>query len=158
MVRWSLKSPASPVFTQPFIRAQIKENIKAPRHRLCAGNSPGAMISPHKWPLTRKCFHLMTSSCAYLNRAGQCLAPSVWANTYRLMRHIPVLVMVGFPSFRPRWIWSILIFVRPPNDECHLFCCGSAMLTKREFGKRTERKLTRSLSGPVSTKLAVCSD
>ena len=27
-----LKSPASPLFTQPFIEAQIKENIKAPRH------------------------------------------------------------------------------------------------------------------------------
>ena len=30
--RWRLKSPASPLFTQPFIWAQIKENIKAPRH------------------------------------------------------------------------------------------------------------------------------
>ena len=30
--RWRLKSPASPWFTQPFIRVQIKENIKAPRH------------------------------------------------------------------------------------------------------------------------------
>ena len=34
--RWRLKSPASRLFTQPFIQAQIKENIKAPRHRpLC---------------------------------------------------------------------------------------------------------------------------
>ena len=31
-VQWRLKSPASPLFTQPFIQAQIKENIKAPRH------------------------------------------------------------------------------------------------------------------------------
>ena len=31
-VRWRLKSPASPLFTQTFIQAQIKENIKAPRH------------------------------------------------------------------------------------------------------------------------------
>ena len=30
--RWRLKSPASPLFTQPFIQVQIKENIKAPRH------------------------------------------------------------------------------------------------------------------------------
>ena len=29
---WRLKSPASRLFTQPFIQAQIKENIKAPRH------------------------------------------------------------------------------------------------------------------------------
>ena len=31
---------ASPLFTQPCIQAQIKKNIKAPRHWLCAGNSP----------------------------------------------------------------------------------------------------------------------
>ena len=31
-VQWRLKSPASRVFTQSFIQAQIKENIKAPRH------------------------------------------------------------------------------------------------------------------------------
>ena len=30
--RWHLKSPASRVFAQPFIQAQIKENIEAPRH------------------------------------------------------------------------------------------------------------------------------
>ena len=28
---WRLKSPASPLFTQPFNQAQIKENIKTPR-------------------------------------------------------------------------------------------------------------------------------
>ena len=39
--RWRLKSPASRLFTQPFIQAQIKENIKAPRHWPFAGNSPG---------------------------------------------------------------------------------------------------------------------
>ena len=35
-----LKSQASPLFTQSFIRAQIKENIKADVTGLCAGNSP----------------------------------------------------------------------------------------------------------------------
>ena len=30
--RWRLKSPASRLFTQSFIQAQIKENIKAPCH------------------------------------------------------------------------------------------------------------------------------
>ena len=30
--RWRLKLPASRLFTQAFIQAQIKENIKAPRH------------------------------------------------------------------------------------------------------------------------------
>ena len=32
MARGSLKSPASRLFTQPFIQAQIKENNKAPRN------------------------------------------------------------------------------------------------------------------------------
>ena len=43
------KSPASPLFTQPFIRLQIKENIKAPRHwPLCGelnGEFPAQMAS-----------------------------------------------------------------------------------------------------------------
>ena len=30
--RWRLKSPASRLFAQPFVRAQIIRNIKAPRH------------------------------------------------------------------------------------------------------------------------------
>ena len=40
--RWRIQSPTSrSLFTQPFVQAQIKENIKAPRHwPLCGGNSP----------------------------------------------------------------------------------------------------------------------
>ena len=35
--KYSLKSPAPRLFTQPFIYAQIKENVKAPRHwTLCS--------------------------------------------------------------------------------------------------------------------------
>ena len=36
-----LKSPALPLFTQPFIQAQIKENIKAPRHWPLCGEFTG---------------------------------------------------------------------------------------------------------------------
>ena len=39
------KSPASPLFTQPFIRAQIKENIKAPRHWPLCGEFTAQMAS-----------------------------------------------------------------------------------------------------------------
>ena len=42
--RWRLKSHASRLFTEAFIQAQIKENIKA--HRW-------PVNSPHKWPVTR---------------------------------------------------------------------------------------------------------
>ena len=40
------QSPASPLFTQPFIQAQMKENIKAPRHwPLCAELFPAQKAS-----------------------------------------------------------------------------------------------------------------
>ena len=63
-VRWRLKSPASRVFTQPFVQAQIiffhaqiKENFKAPRHRPLWGEFIGdRRIPPHKGPVTRKIF------------------------------------------------------------------------------------------------------
>ena len=57
MGRWRLKSPAGPVFTHPFIRAQTKE-----KHQSSAllafvwGIHPGPANSPHKWPVTRKMF------------------------------------------------------------------------------------------------------
>ena len=54
MARWRLKSPASRLFTQPFIKAQIKENIKAPRHWPLCGEFTGD--SPHKGPVTWKLF------------------------------------------------------------------------------------------------------
>ena len=43
--RWRPKSPASRLFTQPFIQAQIEENIKAPRHwPLCGKFTNGRWI------------------------------------------------------------------------------------------------------------------
>ena len=38
---WRLKSPASRLFTQPFIQRQIKENTKAPRHWPLCGEFTG---------------------------------------------------------------------------------------------------------------------
>ena len=62
--RWRLKSPASRLFTQPFIQAQIKEIIKAPRHwPLCGDFNDDRWIPRTKGPWRGKCFRLMTSSC-----------------------------------------------------------------------------------------------
>ena len=44
--RWLLKSPASRLFTQPFIQAQIKENTKAPRHWPLWGEFTGTRWIP----------------------------------------------------------------------------------------------------------------
>ena len=62
--RWRLKSPASRLFTQPFVRAQIKENLKAPRHwPLCGGFTGDRWIPLTKGQQRGKRFHSMTSSC-----------------------------------------------------------------------------------------------
>ena len=64
-----LKSPASRLFAQPFVQAHIKGNIKAPRYRHLWGETTGdRRFPPHKGPVTRKCFHLMTSLCIWLCR------------------------------------------------------------------------------------------
>ena len=61
--RWRLKSPASRLFTQPFIQAQIRENIKAPRDwPLCGEFTSHWWIPRTKGQWRGKCFHLMTSS------------------------------------------------------------------------------------------------
>ena len=44
--RWHPKSAASWFFTQPFIRTQIKENIKVPRRWPLWGNSPVTSVWP----------------------------------------------------------------------------------------------------------------
>ena len=60
--RWLLKS-TSRLFTQPFIQAQIKENLKAPPHWPLCGEFTGDRWIPRTEGQERgKCFHLMTSS------------------------------------------------------------------------------------------------
>ena len=44
-------------------RRRSKKTSKLRVTGLCVGNSPWPVNSPHKGPVTRKCFHLMTSSC-----------------------------------------------------------------------------------------------
>ena len=79
--RWRLKSPASRLFTQSFIRAQIKENIKAPRHWPLCREFTGDRWIPHtKGQLRGKCFHLMTSSWSACKQRRFC---HVWFTVYK---------------------------------------------------------------------------
>ena len=60
---WRHKSPASRLFTRPFIQTQIKENIKAPCHWPLSAEFTGDQLIPRTNSQWRgKCFHLMTSS------------------------------------------------------------------------------------------------
>ena len=72
--RLRLKSPASRLFTQSFFQAQIKENIKAPRHwALWGWESTGDRWSSHtKGQQRGKCFHLITSSWCMCGRLCGC--------------------------------------------------------------------------------------
>ena len=71
------KSPASRLFTQLFIQAQIKENIKTPRHwPLCREFTGQRWIPRTKGHWRGKCFHLMTSSCGQTRIMG-CAWPSL---------------------------------------------------------------------------------
>ena len=62
-VWWCLKLAAPWLFTQLFVLAQIKENIKALGHCPLWGEFTCDQCIPHiKGPWCRKCFHLMASS------------------------------------------------------------------------------------------------
>ena len=91
VVRHAGQSPASPLFTQPFIEAQIKENIKAPRHWLCVwGIHRWPVNSPHKWPVTRKMFPF--------DDVSMCMAIPTWRcrnihNWHHVCCWNPILLM-----------------------------------------------------------------
>ena len=65
--RWRFKSPASRLFTQPFLQTQINENIKTRRHWPLWGEfTVDRWIPRTKGQWRRKCFHLMTSSWSFI--------------------------------------------------------------------------------------------
>ena len=76
--RWRLKSPASRLFIQPFIQAQIKEKNQI--------SVSLAFVRSHRWILRtkgqyrEKGFHLMTSSWHWHKRRH------VWCNTDHIVR------------------------------------------------------------------------
>ena len=73
--RWRLKSPASRLL---FVQAQIKENIKAPRHWPLWGEFTCDRWIPRTEGQWRgKCFRLMTSSChVYFSSGSHAILPS----------------------------------------------------------------------------------
>ena len=75
---WRLKSPASRLFTQPFIQAQIKENIKAPHHWPLCGKFTG-----DRWiPCTKG--ELRGKFC---DMAGSCLEQALLHTMYKWQFH-----------------------------------------------------------------------
>ena len=103
-------SPASPLFTQPFIRAQIKENIKAPRHWPLCGEFTGDRWIPRtNGQLRGKCFHLMTSSCTKTSherhRMGQ------WFSVHELS----IMQRVHYMLIKKEW-FAYLFSTKPASE------------------------------------------
>ena len=71
---------------------------------LWEGSSPGPVNYPHRWPVTRKCFHLITSSWFYPFRAA-----SFWGNTHIYLQ----LYHFSISSWR-RWLESYFIQDKDP--------------------------------------------
>ena len=55
-MRWRLKSLASRLFTQPFVRRRSKKTSRLRVSGLCVGIHRWPVNSPHKGPVTRKMF------------------------------------------------------------------------------------------------------
>ena len=90
------------MFTQPFIRAQIKENIKAPRHWPLCGEFTGDRLIPRtNGQLRRKCFHLMTSSWVLKFIAWYLWHESVWLNWVPSPNQLQALLQV--------FVWGYVI-------------------------------------------------
>ena len=106
-----LKLPASRSFAQPFVQAQIKENIKSRLHWPLWGEFTSDWWIPHRKGQWRgKCFHLMTSS--WLERIHMIIKPL--QNTCSQAREIPRLILVNdsFLNYqmygkrlRYGWLW-----------------------------------------------------
>ena len=69
--QWRLKSPASRMFTQPFIQAQIKENINF----------------LHKWPVTRKMFPFDDVIMRPSRQSSHCIILSSFSHIYAHILH-----------------------------------------------------------------------
>ena len=100
-MRWRLESPASRLFTQPFVQAQIKKTIKAPSTDLCEGIHRWPVNFPHKGPVTRKLFPFNdVIMIRILHQEGQNLINARSGNASREVVHLTI-----HPSEIRLWCW-----------------------------------------------------
>ena len=84
--------PASRLFTQPFIQAQIKESIRAPCHwPLCGEFTWDGWIPRTNGQQRGKCFHLMTSSWRKHKETthNQTVSTRRYMNRFMFSNHLP---------------------------------------------------------------------
>ena len=89
---------------------------------LCAGNSPGPVNFPQKWPVTRKMFPFDDVIMYHINCDTTNRDPSIIG--FIIPQHNDVVGWVGgvywFNSGRPSVCLSVRLFVRPSHMPCQL--------------------------------------
>ena len=105
--RWRLKSPAPRLFTQPFIQAQTKENIKAPCH----------------WPL---CGEFTDDRWIPRAKASNAENVSIWWRHYWCI-DVKWTLVLGFISLT---FFSIAIQIRWRFSFCSHFDSYTVFATK----------------------------
>ena len=95
--RWTLKSPVSRLFAQPFVQVQINEDIKTPLHWSLWGESIGERWIPLTKGINGKCIRLTTSWYVklWINRQTgcSCVVTTIFHNfiTWQLLAFIGIL-------------------------------------------------------------------
>ena len=103
--RWRLKSPASRLFTQPFVQVQIKKTSKLRVTSLCEGNSPVTGEFPAQRASNGKCFHLMTSSCNKPCGCGIYCGVRTTLLWHRYWNGMEPVIVTWF-QFGRHWSWT----------------------------------------------------
>ena len=128
--RWRLKSPASRWFAQPFVQAQVEENIKAPLHwsflRLIRR---WPVNSPHKGPVTRKMFPFndVIMKTWVIVTLGQIMVCCIfgahrWYRSFFSSLYLKVSTLLVYIALvgghKRKHIWHMSQFIQLLHDTC----------------------------------------
>ena len=114
--------PASRLFTQPFIQAQIKENVKAPRPWPLCGEFTG-----HRWiPRTKfqergKCFHSLfddVTMAAHYRSPLNHGSPRDYVRNAPLLYEFALKLLFRCPPLSANWGCSFLVWVHRCTWKC----------------------------------------
>ena len=107
-------------FLNHLCRRRSKKTSKLPVTGVCAGIPWGPVNSPHKWPVTRIFFHLMTSSCS---------ANGLWVSSQR--RPPNMFIARARASFK--FNTGVAITTYSFQMGCHLYSVASSPSLKLCF-------------------------
>ena len=93
------------------------------------GIHQGPVNSPHKWPVTWKCFHLMTSSCA-----GGCPQPGWIATPSALLPAISCCpIAQRHPSLDGKWNSVARLLSTKLSGSCQMAQVGNVVSSMRSY-------------------------